>query len=244
MRLLAVTFLLAACSPARTDVIGNTLTTNVKPEISITGMAPFSVRDHGRMFVESGPPSGEGTADLTFDYAFFADKEHSDRLAYAAIVRITNDNFWHFRPPTKFDDAFSESRQSLGGFQWLEQLLRTASETDWASSVWEDQGGAAPKFWLTKRWVTHLNNATRAVMEYREPWPAAMRLLSGGTVIVSDEADKTLQQFLARADAAFTVEKKRGEFGDSAPVTPRTKGRVPLDVAKTVGTVIRLNNSN
>lgn len=242
-RVLAVTLLLAACTPARTGVIGNTLTTNVKPEISITGMAPFSVRDYGRMLVESGPPDGEGTANLTVDYAFFADRDHADRLAYAAIVRITNDNFWHFQPPAKFDDAFSESRQHLGGFQWSEQLLRVASEKDWGSGAWEDLGGPVPEFWLVKRWVTHLDKSVRAVMEYREPWPKAMRIFSG-TVIVSDEANAALRQFLARADTAFAVEKKRGEFDKNSPKPNTAKGRIPLNVAAAIGTVIRVQNSH
>jgi len=241
-RVLAATLLLAACTPARTGVINNTLTTNVKPEISITGMAPFSVRNHGRMLVESGPPSGEGTASLAVDYAFFADKDHMDRLAYAAIVRITNDTFWYFQPPAKFDEAFSESRQPLGGYQWSEQLLRIAPEKDWASGAWEDQGGSVPEFWLVKRWVTHLNKSVRAVMEYREPWPAAMRVFSGA-IIVSDDANTALQEFLGRADTAFAVEKKRGEFDNNSPRTTTAKSRIPLNVAKTIGTVIQSNNS-
>ena len=242
-RILTATLLLAACTPARTGVIGNTLTTNVKPEISITGIAPFSIRDHGRMLVESGLPSGEGTASLAVDYAFFADEDHPDRLAYAAIVRITNDTFWHFQPPAKFDEAFSESRQPLGGYQWSEQLLRVARGKDWASGAWEDLGGSVPEFWLVKRGVTHLNNTVRAVMEYREPWPAAMRVFSG-TVIVSDEADAALQEFLGRADAVFTVEKKRGQFNTNSPKTATVKSRIPLDAAKTIGSVIQNNNSN
>lgn len=244
LRLVFAACLLTACTPARTGVIGNTLTTNVKPAISITGMAPLTVSEHGRLLVESGPPTAEGTASLSFDYAFFTDTEQTkNRFAYAAIVRITNEKQWRFQPPIKFDDAISEGRQIAGGFHWSEQLLRVDSNDDWGSGMWESQNGTPPEFWIAKRWITHLNDKTRAVMEYREPWPDAMRMLSGGTVIVTDEADKALQEFLTRADAAFSVEKKMGEFDGTSPKISSVAPRIPLNVAKTVGTFIRIHDN-
>lgn len=164
-------------------------------------------------------------------------------FAYAAIIRITNDKFWRFQPPTPFDEAFNDVRITGGGISWSEQLLQSSSKGDWASGLWEDMGGEVPEFWLVRRRVTHLDDTTRAVIDYREPWPEAIRSILGGTLIVTDEGDKALQEFLARADAAFLVEKKTGEFTADAPKTEVKKPRIPLKSASLVGNVIQVHNN-
>lgn len=243
LRLLLAACLLTACTPARTGVIGNTLTTNVKPEISITGQDPLVIRASGRLRPNSGMATTSDSADFTFDYAFFTESNAEKRFAYAAIVRIDNEGQWLFQPPARFDGAFGVSERMVGGFQWSIQLLRVSSDKDWASGVWSDVNGGAPasetpEFWLAKRWITHLNSATRAVMEYREPWPGNLAVLGQDTVLVSDSAAAILQQFDARAEAAFLVEKKRGEFDKNAPQPQATKPRIPINIAKLVGTII------
>lgn len=242
-RLLLAACLLTACTPARTGVIGNTLTTNVKPEISITGQAPLAVRASGRLRPNSGMGAISDSADFTFDYAFFADNNAEQRFAYAAIVRIDNERRWLFQPPARFDGAFAVSDRIVGGFQWSIQLLRISSDKDWASDVWKSLDGDAPasgepEFWLAKRWITHLNDTTRALMEYREPWPGNVAVLGEDTVLLSDSAAATLQQFDARAETAFLVEKKRGEFDANTPQPKAAKPRVPVNIAAMAGTVI------
>ncbi|SBV94946.1 exported hypothetical protein [uncultured delta proteobacterium] len=243
LRLLLAACILTACTPARTGVIGNTLTTNVKPEISITGQAPLTIQASGRLRPNSGMATISDSADFTFDYAFFMANTAEQRFAYAAIVRIDNEGRWLFQPPARFDGAFAVNDRIIGGFQWSIQLLRVSSDKDWGSAVWSDVNGGAPasgmpEFWLAKRWITHLNSTTRAVMEYREPWPGNLAVLGADTVIVSDSTAAILQQFDARADAAFLVEKKRGEFDTNTPQPQTSKPRVPVNMAKLVGTVI------
>jgi hypothetical protein len=243
LRLLLAACLLTACTPARTGVIGNTLTTNVKPAISITGQSGLTIQTHGRMRPNSGTTTTSTTADLTLDYAVFTDATDVKRFAYAAIVRIDNEKQWNFQPPTAFDDAFIVSDSAQGGFQWSMQLLRVASDKDWASGVWADTGRDVPEFWLVKRWVAHCNSTTRAIMEYREPWPEGLSLMASKTLILSDSAAALLQNFTARADAAFLVEKKSGEFDTNTPQSKATTPRIPMNIPKTVGTIIDLQNT-
>jgi len=243
LRLLLAACLFTACTPARTGIIGNTLTTNVKPAISITGQNGLTIQAHGRMRPNSGTTTTATTADLTFDYAVFTDANNAGRFAYAAIVRIDNDKQWNFQPQVTFDNAFIVTSSAKGGFEWSMQMLRVASDKDWASEVWTDMGGDTPEFWLVQRWVAHCNSTTRAVMEYREPWPEGLSLMTSKTLILSDTAATILQHFTDRADAAFLVEKKLGEFDANAPrlktITPHT----PVNIPKMVGTLIDLHNN-
>ena len=73
IRLLFATLVVAACTPARTGVIGDTLTTNVKPFISITGLAPLRVSAHGRQWLGAATNQMGTTVTVSFDYAVFAD---------------------------------------------------------------------------------------------------------------------------------------------------------------------------
>lgn len=241
-RLLLAACLITACTPARTGVIGNTLTTNVKPEISITGQAPLLLQSSGRLRPNSGMTTTSDSVGFTFDYAFFTDNNAEERFAYAAIVRIDNAG-WLFHPPARFDGAFALNDRNLGDFHWTVQLLRVAGDNDWASGVWEDasKGGVTtgtPKFWLAKRWVAHLDDTARAVMEYREPWPDVLRMLNETMPLLSDSAAAFLQQFEVRADSAFVVEKKRGEFDRNMPQPKTVQSRFPVSIATTVGTIM------
>lgn len=243
LRFLLAACILTACTPARTGVIGNTLTTNVKPSISITGEDSLTVRAHGRLYPSSGPAMAAGTATLSFDYAFFTSAGRPDCFAYAAIVRVTNNEAWMFQPPARFPDAFSVTDVSFGGFQWSEQLLRIPVENDWPTAVLEELGGEKRKYWLAKRWVAHLDGANRAIMEYREPWPDAITLLSADTVVFTGEAGETLNAFIKRADAAFSVEQKGGDFGKNAPESHPAATRVPVNASKLIGEVFPVNRN-
>ena len=243
LRLLLAACLLTACTPARTGIIGNTLTTNVKPGISITGQSGLTVESHGRMRPRSAATTTTAIADFTVDYAFFTDADDAGRFAYAAIVRIDAEKQWYFQPPRPFDEAFQVSDSTEGGFHWSAQLLRVASDKDWANGLWMDMGGDSPTHWLAKRWVTHLNDTTRAIMEYREPWPEGMNTLPTNTLLLTESAAATLQAFIARADAAFLAEKKLGEFNKSEQPAKATTPRVPMDIARMAGTIIDRHNN-
>ena len=237
LRLLLAACVLTACTPARTGVIGNTLTTNVKSSISITGQDSLVVRAHGRLYPDSGPTRTTRTATLSFDYAFFTSEARSDCFAYAAIVRIDDDKGWIFRPPARFPGAFSVADVSFGGFQWSEQILRSPAENDWPAAVWEELGGEKHDFWLAKRWVAHLDGTTRAIMEYREPWPVAMTFLSADTVVFTGQSGEALAAFIKRADAAFAVEQKGGDFGKKAPEQRPAATSVQVSAPNLVGIV-------
>ncbi len=242
LRLFLAACVVTACTPARTGVIGNTLTTNVRPVISITGNSPFSVRSHGRITADGGPTTTTGPAYVTFDYAFFTPDGATPGFAYAAIARIQNENGWAFQPPAPFTGAFSSSDTTLGGFAWSVQLLRVPSAGDWASGVWEDLGGGGTDAWLAKRWIAHLNGGTRAIMEYREPWPETIPALSTDVTLLASGAADAILRFNARADTVFSVAKKGGDFTGERP-KPAPSSRIALNVPRLVGALITLDHN-
>ena len=244
LRLLFPAILLTTCTPARTGVIGNTLTTNVKPRISITGQAPWTVAAHGRFSPYSGPTTTTEKAILEYNYVFYTDSRHSDRFAHAAIVKIEHGGKWNFQPPGRFDDAFLDGSELRDGIQWSVQTLRISNADDWPGSVWEDAGNPPHRIWLAKRWIAHLDSTTRAIMEYREAWPENMPVLSSTMPILSDSAGTALRAFDERADAVFLAEKKAGDFsGQPAPDRRQATFRIQPDIPKLLGNVIALHGS-
>ena len=233
---------LAACTPARTGVIGNTLTTNVKPRISITGLAPLGLLSHGRQWTRAATDVTAITAPVTLDYAVFADSRPNapPSLAHAAIARIEDPGRWRFMPSADSVEAFSASRAKLDGMDFVVQLLREPAADDWAGGVWRESGYAVPEYWLAKRWVAHMDDATRAVMEYREPWPDCLPEFLPGMVMVSESAYQCLNEFVFRADAAFLVERKGGDFKTGEALPGSTfMGPVPLpDLQKIMGGIV------
>ena len=246
LRLFFAACLLTACSPARTGIIGNTLTTNVKPAVSITGASSFTVMAHGKLWPEVSTDIATAREMLSFDFALFADAgimktaKQADRFAYAAIIRISGTNAWRFQPTTRSADAFTTGDIVLDGIDWDWQLMRTPSRNDWPSAVWEKNGKDLPQFWLAKRWTAHLNDSVRAVMEYREPWPECIHAVSRDMLIMPGMAGDCLKTFIERADAAFTVEKKRGNFqsGESAPPSMLALPSTPPNLTRLVGEVV------
>ena len=250
IRLLFAACLLTACTPARTGVIGNTLTTNVKPAISITGQSSFVVKAHGTLRPETATDNATAREMVVFDYAFFADKTPSEttsanRFAYAAIARVSTPKAWRFQPPAKADGALSAKTVTIKEVAFFEQILRVASQDDWGSEVWEENGNSVPRYWLAKRWVAHLNDEVRAVMEYREEWPAEMNAVSEDLIILNGNAGKALLAFNKRADAAFSVEKREGDFaGTQTPPSEYSVSSKSPNITKLVGEVVTTGNDS
>ncbi|CAK7062761.1 MAG: hypothetical protein DELT_01494 [Desulfovibrio sp.] len=248
IRLLLAACVLTACTPARTGVIGNTLTTNVKPPISITGLESLTVKAHGVLRPETATDNATAREMVTFNYAFYADKAPAadipaNRFAYAVIARISTPKAWRFQPPSKADEALSARNITVGGIAFFEQILRVPSENDWGSGVWRKNGKNVPRYWLAKRWTAHLNDEVRAVMEYREEWPTEINAFSRDLLIVSGNAGQALADFNKRADAAFTVEKREGDFNKGQ--TPPSEYAVPENapvIRKLIGEVVTTGN--
>lgn len=249
IRILFAACLLTACTPARTGVIGNSLTTNVKPLITITGLT-LSVQGYGKLWADARTDSLTTREGVSFDYAIFADSGSGSgpvpRFAYAAIARITRPETWMFQPTADPAGAFAASVLRLDGIDFMVNLIRTGSEGDWPSELWRENGRDVPETWLVKRWTAPLADGVRAVMEYREPWPACLTSVSAQTVIVGGAEGECLHGFVARADAAFRVEKKGGTFPRKNP--PSASGlavpRTPPNIEALMGHVIGTGNQS
>ncbi|MCL1915922.1 MAG: DUF4851 domain-containing protein [Desulfovibrionaceae bacterium] len=242
IRPLLAALVLAACTPARTGVIGNTLTTNVKPRISITGLAPLGLLSHGSQRFRAATDVTAITAAVTLNFAVFADLRPNapPSMAHAAIARFEDPARWRFLPSADSLEAFSASRTKLDGMDFVVQLLRTPAADDWTGGLWRDGGYAVPEYWLVKRWVAHLDDAARAVMEYREPWPDCLPEFLPGVVMVSESAYQCLNEFVTRADAAFLVERKGGDFksGEAPSGSALTGANPSPDLQKIMGGIV------
>ena len=78
------------------------------------------------------------------------------------------------------------------------------------------------------------------MLEYREPWPDSLPELSRGAVLINEAAALRLREFMARADAAFLVERKAGTFttGNAAPASLLAVPKTPPDVQKIMGGIV------
>lgn len=253
--LIAALAALVSCSAdaARTGIIGNTLTTNVKPYVAVTADSSFTLLGGGRLPLAARTDIMTDEASVAFHYALFAADAGSGperRFAYAAIARLEEARAWRFQPgivaaPGTFSENVPGPGPAFAEGEWYGILLRVMPENDWPSDVLRENGQPLPVSWLAARWVTNLNNEARVVIEYREPWPEryGQRAL-GDPSLFSDDARAYFDAFAARAKASFTVTRDRGDF-KAAGVTPAPSPALPRtrpDVARLVGEVVSAGN--
>ncbi len=214
---------LAACAPLQTGVTGNTLTTNKTPTVSVTAEPPMTLAGHGRLWVPAGSDE-MGIAPLaSFDYAIYADTNSGPvpRFAYAAIVRLSDDNNWYFEPQSwKLPGSFSlNSDPGPIGLAWTTQLLSVPGAGDWATEVWKANKRQTPETWLAKRWIASMDDDLRVLMEYREPWPQCLHAYDHDTPLIGGKEGDCLRQFNARADKVFHVSGEPADL-NAASVPP------------------------
>lgn len=242
--------LLAACTGAKTGVLPDgTLTTNLRPAISIKAKAPFALADSGRVWAFPKTDMLPGSTDASFDYAVYADPSSSpaSAFAYAGILRLSDNDSWEFVPqgnglPGVFGARKGEA--SVGsGFVYT---LYVPTRNDWASELLAANGVVVPQAWIAKRWLFSLDKDVRALAEYREPWPDGLDMPEGSDVILLDESQATfLRDFERRAVAAFSFSTAPGDFGDAVPpASAWKKSPVLFNVEKLMGDVIHKDSGN
>ena len=247
--LLAVVLVLPlACAPARTGVVGNTLSTNAAPTISLTAEPPLSLAGHGRLWVSPSSDVMGDPALASFDYALYTDPSAGpvQRFAYAAIVRLADDGNWYFEPQSgKYSYPFSRNTGSgSDDFEWTAQTLVIPSAQDWPSAVWQVNGRQVPKTWLAKRWTASMDLGTRAVAEYREAWPQCLNA-DADLGALSGKEGECLSEFNKRAEGAFAVSNVPANFA-ATPASPSTLA-LPEDMPNTgklVGSVKRVDRGS
>lgn len=244
----AVSVLLAACGARQTGVLHNTLTTNVKPAITITAHAPFAVVDAGRVWTVPKTDVTPGMADTSFDYAVYASPAApvSSAFAYAGIIRLDAGDMWEFVPKG------NRIQGSFGARKKVEPVnrdgavytLRVPAEGDWASALLAENGHAIPEAWIAKRWMFSLDSASRAVAEYREPWPAGLDVPESDIMLLRESHAVFLQEFEKRAFAVFSFDTSIGDFSETAPrVSTWKRSPVQPNVERLAGDVIQVDRS-
>lgn len=236
---------LFACSPVRTGVVDGALTTNEQPSATIKANTPYAFANGGRVWASPAVADDvTSDANLSFDYAVYADADASlgTRFAYAAIVRFDDPGNWAFVPqgaklPGSFGQAKPFGPPELGGTM---HALRVESDGDWASGLLAANGVAVPQAWLAKRWVFTLDDAGRAMAEYREAWPDGLDIPDGEMPFLRGNQEEYLRDFERRAVKVFTVDASRGDFS-SAPRTASQwkKSATAPDVVRLMGDVRR-----
>ncbi len=234
--LIAILAFAAACSPIRTGVTGNTLTSNAAPAVSVTANPPLTMAGHGRLWIT---PEGDvmgSTALASFDYAIYADTASGPvpRFAYAAIARLTDRDNWHFEPQSwKQAGALSMHRAEIApvGLAWTAQTLLVPSANDWPSDVWRTNKRDVPETWLVKRWIASLDDDMRLVAEYREALPQCLEAVSPDLVLMSGKESDCLSAFNQRAEKVFSVRPEATDL-NAAPA-PASNLALPASAPNT-----------
>ena len=251
--LIAALAALVSCSfdAARTGAVGNTLMTNVKPYIALRVDDAFTFFGAGKRNLATKTEATTDTASVWLHYAMFtadAGDGPEKRFAWSAIARIDTPRAWQFQPGNQFQGAFSKNLPGLEpafATEWEGCLLRLLPENDWPSEVLAENSRSVPGAWLVARWTLHLDNATRALAEYRESWPEHIAPQGlDAPRFLRDDAVEYLDAFLLRARSTFTATKEKGEF-KAVPETPLPHFILPRsrpDVTELVGRIVSSNN--
>lgn len=250
-RILAIVtagLLLCACNGAKTGVTPTgTLSTNLRPSITIATNAPFSLIDGGRVWASPKSDMMPGSADASFDYAVYANPAVSpaSAFAYAAIIRLTDKESWEFLPQgAKLSGSFGGRKGVAGMPGGYAYTVHVPGAGDWAAELLAANGTAVPEAWVAKRWLFSLDPDVRALAEYREPWPADLEYPEEDIMLLREKHAAFLREFDRRATAAFSFDRSRGDFGDNAPrVSTWNKASVLPDVGKIAGEVMRRENN-
>ena len=203
--------LLSGCYPARTGLVGNTLSTNTRPAISITVNEPLQPVASGRLWIPMSSSRDLFRSSIaSFNYAVFAEPGGTGmvtRHAHATITRLEDNLTWRFQPDTwRESNALTFGRDSgLEGYRWTTQVLRVPSQGDWFSDLWVANDREVPEVWLTRRWSALLNDGNKAVLEYREPWPKCLEGLSPDLLLFTAENSSCMIDFDNRAAMVFTT---------------------------------------
>ena len=248
--IVAASFLLSACAGAKTGVLPDgTLSTNLRPAVSIKANAPFALADAGRVWASPKTDMLPGSTDASFDYAVYADPSSSPAsvFAYAAILRLTDNESWEFLPqgnglPGVFGGRQGEASVRSGYIY----TLHVPASNDWASELLAANGVTVPEAWIAKRWLFSLDTDARALAEYREPWPEGLDVPGGSDVMLLGESQAAfLRDFERRAVAAFSFAPVPGNFENVVPrVSAWKKAPVLPNVEKLMGDVIQKDFGN
>lgn len=209
---------LAACTPARTGTVGNTLTTNIRPTVSLTANPPMQLFGAGTLWVRaSNNNRSMNLPTVRFSYALFSTTKEGPVTdsAHAAIMHLPDNNQWRFSPnpwPRFLTLSFGEVGVSDDNL-WPSRLLRIPSEGDWISDVWKANGREVPEVWLARRWADTLGEIGMAVMEYREPWPEGLNEFMLGDALFGDGTEM-IAAFSRRAQNIFSMSNEYAGLPD------------------------------
>lgn len=240
---------LAACSPARTGLIDGTLTTNMRPAVSVTAAQPFVPADSGRLWVQPGTDQMTMVANASVDFAVYTDPAAAPnaRLAYAAVIRLEDRDTWAFFPdPGNLPGSFGTVRTpDLTSRDGAVYTLSVPAQGDWASDLVTANGFPAPERWIAQRWVFMPDTDVRVIAEYREPWPDGFEAPAGDIMLLRDRDAEFLRSFEKRASAVFVFSADTGDFsGAPAPARRWNLPRTGPDVPRLAGEIMRLESSD
>lgn len=214
--------------------------------ISVTDAMRLAAASRFSGFVPSDvtvQPSGR------FRYALFSDSLEGpvQRQAHVILGELPREQWLWEKETWAMPESLSYEKTRMAGKFWTVQMFPVFSSQDWFAHLWQVNGRSTPDFWIAKRWSATPETYMRIVAEYREPAPLCMkeRLASAAQSTGQANApfkgkelwrncDNEIQDFSARADAAFLFDKA-GVMpeAESAPFTAMPPGKP--DTGKLVG---------
>lgn len=239
--------LCSGCAPRQNGATSQSLYAGGLANFSIAVSPPLTLASSG--WLTAWTPSDVNLKpSATFNYALFGEGESGPvtRHAHCIFSELPKWN-WRWEKETwALPQSLSYAQEREGGKNWTVQILPVTAQGDWFSDLWMEKGREIPEFWLAKRWSATPEDEMRLVAEYREPAPFCMRDRLEKAASAHRDAlplkgkelwrgcEKDVEEFSARADTVFAMQRLR----DIAPVSgqplEKRSGKMP-DMGKLVG---------
>lgn len=225
-------FVAGGCSSAYTGLTGSTMYSDGLADVAITpvnGMEP----------VVSGYYLGKMPSDNVTDpaakvrYVIYGDiaSQSVKRHGHIIFAELTDKAHYIIMPETfAGPNELGLRTVKLDRRDWVEHVFYEPRPGDWFTEFWDINGYITPQTWLGKRWTRRYDEASRVVVEYREPLPSCATVQDKKVAVVlnnvtidmpTPECRREVEAVLERADHAFSMRR---------PATISTNAPAPADV--------------
>ncbi|GHV54105.1 hypothetical protein FACS1894206_06160 [Deltaproteobacteria bacterium] len=198
--------LLGCAAGAQNGFFGSALVRESYPRVCMQANSPLTLQGYGRQWVSFETPSLVSQASGRMDFAVYGEGERGpvNRHAHVFVARPHDERHWYFQPESyPAPGGLSIGSREISGSRWVTQILRVVGEQDWFSAMWRESGREVPLLWLARRFSASPDRAIRIVAEYREAWPECLDPEIADLQFIPSSC---MEGFLARSDAAFTLE--------------------------------------
>ena len=238
--LTAVALFVSGCAPRRIDASAQAFSASGIADFNITVSPPLTLFAAGKLTPDVPSDTAFQSPTATVAFALFAEGDSGpvERHAHTMFCELPL-SAWRWEMETWGKrEALLHTSMRAGAKNWTIQIFPVAAAGDWFSALWQQNSREVPGYWLAKRWSSTPEEEMRLLAEYREPAPACMRDrlvpaagASGAFPFPKGKelrrgCNKEIEEFSARADAVFQLEKRGAVSAAPVPhdiLLPRMK---------------------